>query len=96
MAQAAQVAGLSYDRFRKAWRGLVQRRGFPAPYQLRPYLWRAGAIDAWVQGEEVRIHALLTGAHAPGNDNAAPAKPPAVARVNRQRQRLRERMGAAH
>lgn len=92
MAQAAQVAGLSYDRFRKGWRDLVLRRGFPAPYQLRPYLWRAEALDAWVANEEARIHALITGARAPANENLAP-KPPAEARVNRQRQQLRARMG---
>ena len=52
MEGAAEAAGLSYDRFRKVWRRLCERSGFPAPFKggddgRVSYAWDREAVETW-------------------------------------------------
>ncbi|HEV2530920.1 hypothetical protein [Phenylobacterium sp.] len=67
MAQAAQAAGLSYDRFRKVWPALCREDGFPAP--IRGRTWDAEAVAAW---RRTRSHRNVV-ALPPATASAGPA-----------------------
>lgn len=48
MRQAAQVAGIEYETFRKAWKRMARDVGFPAPFRdTRPFKWDADAVTTW-------------------------------------------------
>lgn len=45
MTEAASEVGLSYERFRKVWREMVELQAFPAPFHGR--CWDREAVTAW-------------------------------------------------
>lgn len=78
MAQAAEEAGLSWERFRKVWRKLCARAGFPAPLHGR--VWDPDAVAAWKAARSGR--ALATG--------AKPEPSPTPHRLRAQRAELQQ------
>lgn len=68
MAEAAAAVGLSYERFRKVWRGWVAELGFPAP--LWGVTWDAVAIEAWKARRSARqLEAAAAAAPASNPDD---------------------------
>ncbi len=95
MAQAADAAGYSLERFRRVWR---QIPGFPAPIKAPhfgrgTYAWRAQSVQDW---QLARERALGVGRAAPpaANEDRAPLQANAAA-IARQRQALGRLMGSA-
>lgn len=91
MALAADYAGAHYDTFRKDWRDRVRAGRFPAPWSLKPYLWRISALELWRLAGEERVRARLLGVAPAANDTADP-RPPARDRAALQRRRMMDRM----
>jgi len=79
MHEVAPHVGLSYDRFRKVWRQLCARDGFPAP--IRGRVWDAEAVARWRTERSQRRLVAPAPEPSPG---------PSLARVQRHRAALAE------
>lgn len=92
MDQVARVVGLSYDTFRRQWRTLVADEGLPAPFRLRPYLWRAEDLKVW---QDRRVQELARMATAGADKPPAPAPRPARDKVADARRAMMARIRSA-
>lgn len=85
MAEAADLVGLSYERFRKVWQDLARDENLPRPFRGRT--WDRQALEQW------RVTRSWRASHAPAATppaGAAPASPPSARRDRAQLQALRQ------
>lgn len=93
MAEAAAVAGLSAEWFRKAFKALIVSEGFPAPFRgggRRPYVWRREDLETW---QAARAAQGLAARPPEAANEDPPPKPPAGrdAQANRRLMSLMRR-----